>query len=696
MKIKFLSAVLIPIIAVASSQEGVKDISLYADRFESKDNKVYAYGHILISYEGNLFMGERAIFDRDRDKIVVFGNAEIIGAKGNKITADKIDFEVDKHKIVFKNFFHTAKEDIWIASRDAIKQNDEYKFNNSFISSCSTKNPDWSMHFERADYNATSKYIKLDNVKFYAKDTPILYLPYLAFSLNRERSSGLLMPKIRFNEDEGFIYNQPYFWAISKSMDMEFNPQIRTKRGVGLYTTFRFVDGPNSYGEIRSGYFKDKSRYTDEHNLKYSSHYGLEALYESRDFLKSYKPNGYRDGLYINLNLFNDIDYLTLQYDKMFHFENTSRYKESRFNYFLYNEDNYFHIGSRYFIDTTLTDNGSTLQELPSLQYHKFSKSFLNNYLDYSIDLNIKNYYREDGLKAYRADLSIPLSFHTSLFGGYVDFSIKEELDGRWTNFSKEIANHSRYYALTLNHSIELSSQLLKAYQSGIHTMIFSIAYSNSSFLNESDFKYSNLLEFIRQDFSLEPMRQEKVSISMHHFWESNGGDLKIDYLLRGDYYPSVDSQWSLLRQEIHIDYHKWNYSSLYTYSFKTNETIEFANRISYSSDMYRFSLDYTWKKDYWVSDLWQKELKFDLNYKYNQKVSIYSAFTYDIEKHYNKDWEVGLMYDRKCWNMQVLFRQEITPVLRDSGVGSVRDNSIMFRFNLVPFGGSGLDKKLL
>jgi len=52
MKIKFLSAVLIPIIAVASSQEGVKDISLYADRFESKDNKVYAYGHILISYEG--------------------------------------------------------------------------------------------------------------------------------------------------------------------------------------------------------------------------------------------------------------------------------------------------------------------------------------------------------------------------------------------------------------------------------------------------------------------------------------------------------------------------------------------------------------------------------------------------------------------------------------------------------------------
>jgi len=696
MRLKFLSALLIPIIAVASAQEGAKEVSLYADRFESKDNKIYAYGHIVISYEGNLFMGERAVFDRDRDKIEVFGNAEILGAKGNKITADKIDFEVDKHKIVFKNFFHIAKEDVWIASRDAIKQDDEYRFSNSFISSCSTDKPDWSMHFEKADYNATSKYIKLDDVKLYVKDTPILYAPYLAFSLNRERSSGFLMPKFRFSGDEGFVYNQPYFWAISKSMDMEFDPQIRTKRGAGLYATFRFADSPDSYGEIRSGYFKDKSSYTDEHHLKYSSHYGLEALYQSSNFLKSYKPKGYRDGLYINLDLFNDIDYLTLQYDDMFHFENTSRYKESRLNYFLYNEKNYFGIGSRYFIDTTLTDNGSTLQELPTFQYHKFSQTFWNEHLNYSIDINVKNYYRQDGITAYRAAFALPLSFHTSLFGGYADFSIEEELNGRGTDFSEDIANHSKYYALTLNHSIELSSQLLKAYQSGIHTMILSVGYTDSSFLKEGDLKYSDLEEHFKHDFSLDPLTERRVSISMHHFWESNGGDLKIDYLLRGDYYPGIDSQWSLLRQEIHLDYKRWNYFSLYTYSFQKNETLEFSNRVSYSSDIYRFSLDYTWKKDYLASELWQKELKFDLRYKYSEKISAYGAFTYDMYKHYDKDWELGIMYDRKCWNMQVLFRQEITPVLRNNGAGSIRDNSVMFRFNLVPFGGSGLNKKLL
>jgi len=696
MRLKFLSALLIPIIAVASAQEGAKEVSLYADRFESKDNKIYAYGHIVISYEGNLFMGERAVFDRDRDKIEVFGNAEILGAKGNKITADKIDFEVDKHKIVFKNFFHIAKEDVWIASRDAIKQDDEYRFSNSFISSCSTDKPDWSMHFEKADYNATSKYIKLDDVKLYVKDTPILYAPYLAFSLNRERSSGFLMPKFRFSGDEGFVYNQPYFWAISKSMDMEFDPQIRTKRGAGLYATFRFADSPDSYGEIRSGYFKDKSSYTDEHHLKYSSHYGLEALYQSSNFLKSYKPKGYRDGLYINLDLFNDIDYLTLQYDDMFHFENTSRYKESRLNYFLYNEKNYFGIGSRYFIDTTLTDNGSTLQELPTFQYHKFSQTFWNEHLNYSIDINVKNYYRQDGITAYRAAFALPLSFHTSLFGGYADFSIEEELNGRGTDFSEDIANHSKYYALTLNHSIELSSQLLKAYQSGIHTMILSVGYTDSSFLKEGDLKYSDLEEHFKHDFSLDPLTERRVSISMHHFWESNGGDLKIDYLLRGDYYPGIDSQWSLLRQEIHLDYKRWNYFSLYTYSFQKNETLEFSNRVSYSSDIYRFSLDYTWKKDYLASELWQKELKFDLRYKYSEKISAYGAFTYDMYKHYDKDWELGIMYDRKCWNMQVLFRQEITPVLKNNGAGSIRDNSVMFRFNLVPFGGSGLNKKLL
>ncbi len=694
---KFCLSVLVPaMLFAATAKEEGKEAALYADRFESKNNVVHAYGHIVLSYDGNLFIGKEATYDRNRNIITITGDTEIIGAKGNKITADSIRFDVGSNKIVFKNFYHTGSDDIWIASRYAVKQDNQYRFNNSFLSSCAPKNPDWSIHFAHADYNATSRYIKLDDVKLYAKDNPIMYFPYLAFSLNRERSSGFLMPKFGYSGDEGFIYSQPYYWAISESMDIEFDPQIRTSRGAGLFATFRFADSPVSGGEIRAGYFKDKNSFADEHSLKYSSHYGMEMLYRSEDFLKSYKPEGYTGTLYLNLDLFNDIDYLNLQYGNMFHFENTSRFKESRFNYALYNEDNYFGIGAKYYIDTELTDNDSTLQELPSLRYHKFTKSILDKYLNYSFDLNFHNYTRRDGIDGYSAQFQLPVEFHATLFNGYADLVMEEKFTGKGIDFSEDIDNESRYYSLSAHHMIGIYSQLIKSYDSGIHTMVLGATYTDSTSMTESELSYEEISDALKKELSLDPLTERRVSLSMHHFWESNGGDLNIDYLLRTDYYPGIDSQWSLLRQEIHLDYKKFSWFSLYTYSFQKNETLEFTNRLSYNTDDYSLYANYAWKKDYYAADLWQKELKFHGRYKYDERLSLYGGFTYDFSKHYDKDWEVGVMYDRKCWNMQLIFRQEITPVLRESGPGSIRNNSVLFKFNLIPFGGSGLDKRLL
>ena len=692
----YLSVLVSALVSANVVDKKPTEAALYADRFESQDSVIHAYGHIVLTYDGNLFIGKEATYDRKRNIITISGDTEIIGAKGNKITADSIRFDVGKNKIVFKNFYHIGKDDIWIASKDAIKQDNRYSFKNSFLSSCAPKNPDWSMHFAKADYNATSRYIKLDDVKLYAKDTPILYFPYLAFSLNRERSSGFLMPKFEYSGDEGFIYSQPYFWAISDSMDLEFDPQIRTKRGAGLFATFRFVDSAVSKGQIRVGYFKDKDSFAKKHHLKYSSHYGLEMIYKSEDFLKSYKPDGYRDTLYLNLDLFNDIDYLNLQYGKMFHFENSSRYKESRFNYSLYNENNYFGIGAKYYIDTELVDNDTTLEELPALRYHSFTKSILNDYLNYSFDLSFHNYTRKEGIDGYSGAFKLPVEFHTSLLNGYANFVMEEKIVGKGIELSQDIINHNRYYSLSANHMLGIYSQLLKPYNFGLHTMIFGATYTDGSSIKESSLKYKDIAEALKKEISLEPVGERKVSLLMHHFWDSNGGNLHIDYLLRGDYYLDIDSRWSLLRQEIHIDYKKFSWFSLYTYSFQYNETLEFTNRFSYNSDNYLLYANYAWKKDYYATELWQKELKIHARYKYSEKLAFYGGFTYDFSKHYDKDWEVGLMYDKKCWNMQIIFKQETTPVLRENGVGSIHNNSVMFKFNLVPFGGSGLDNRLL
>ena len=93
--------------------------------------------------------------------------------------------------------------------------------------------------------------------RFLEKDIPIFYLPYLGFSLNKTRSSGFLRPQFGFSANEGFLFTQPYYQTLGLSADLEIDPTIRTKRGKGIYSTFRFVHSPTSKGEFKIGEFRD-------------------------------------------------------------------------------------------------------------------------------------------------------------------------------------------------------------------------------------------------------------------------------------------------------------------------------------------------------------------------------------------------------------------------------------------------------
>ena len=64
------------------------------------------------------------------------------------------------------------------------------------------------------------------------KGVPVLYSPYLDFSLSGRRKTGLLPPTIGSTGQSGFEYTQPFYWNIAPNMDATLTPKIFTKRGV--------------------------------------------------------------------------------------------------------------------------------------------------------------------------------------------------------------------------------------------------------------------------------------------------------------------------------------------------------------------------------------------------------------------------------------------------------------------------------
>jgi len=666
---------------------------LYADRFESRDGTAYAYGHVVLSYDGTVFLGDFARYDQEKNVIVVEGDVKIISERGNKIMADKVVFKVNDNHVVFSDFYHTDREDIWMYAAKAEKKDGNYTLHNSILSSCSPERPDWSVKFGEAVYDSRQKYMRLKNVKIYARETPVFYTPYLGFSLERERNSGFLMPHLGYGGDEGFYYEQPYFWAISRSMDMEFNPSVRTERGYGIYGTFRFADSPWSGGIVRGGYFYDKRSFRKEHNLANRSHYGMEFLYESSNVLKDWKPEGYRDGLYVNIDYFNDVDYHNLQFSSLDHLEETTKYKESRINYFLYNDSQYFGFRSRYFINTQQEDNGDTIQELPALQYHKFSTPLFGGLLDYRVDAQLYNFWRENGTRAIRGVATLPVEFHTSLFGDYLNLSIEEEFSASDTKFFEESSlnvENDHYAAAVLHHKIEFSGDLIRAYENGVHTMLLAATFTKTSRLAEGDLTYEEINDNLVSDYNLDMVYESRLAFSMHHFWESYDGLYKFDYLAVADYYPDDDSNWNQLRQELNFQYSRFIFSSRIDYSIQHGSLSQLASTFTYDGEAFAVSLEHTRKENEWDQTLDQHELGLNARYRQNDMLSWYGAYTYDFKENGSKDWKAGVLVDRKCWNFKVVFEQDITPVLKKDGGGSIRNNAVYFQFNLVPFGGVG------
>ncbi|HSR73544.1 MAG TPA: putative LPS assembly protein LptD, partial [Sulfurovum sp.] len=292
-------------------------IEITAKQLESTETTVTAKGEVLVYYQDTVIKASSARFDKTKKLLILDGDIQMIGYQGSKEQSSHIEIYTDTQEVTFDELFLVSENDVWLLSQNAHRKEGNYTLGPSLFSSCDISDPLWKMFFSSSMYDSDANYMKIYDAKVYLWDIPVFYTPYLAFSTNKQRSSGLLFPAFGYNSNEGFLYEQPIYWAISPSMDMEFNPQVRTARSIGLYSTLRFVDSAHSSGMFRVGYFKDKTEYIEGNLLPNDSHYGVEFNYESSRVFSERLPQGFTDGLYINTTYLNDIDYLNLQKSKL-------------------------------------------------------------------------------------------------------------------------------------------------------------------------------------------------------------------------------------------------------------------------------------------------------------------------------------------------------------------------------------------
>jgi LPS-assembly protein len=685
----------------ATDKKNQEILEVTANAVQTTKTTLYAQGGLTVYYQDTLIHADKASFNKQTHILTLDGHVEIIGYKGTKEQASHVEIDTKKQHVVFKELFFASKEDLWLLTDNASRSEGNYTFGKSMLSSCEADNPLWTMFFSRSTYDTEAEYMKIYDASLYFHDVPVFYFPYLAFSTNNERASGLLFPLFGYTKNDGFIYEQPIFWAISKSMDIEFNPQIRTDRSLGMYATYRFADSPYSSGALRVGYFKDSSDYTRRYQLSEDRHYGLEFLYDASRMFSDYLPQGYTDGLYANITLLNDIDYLNLQKTSLTHFGQVPL-QESRLNYFFYNDNWYGGLNAKYFIDTRLKSNDTTLQTLPAIQLHKYLHSFIWDELTYSADLQMKHFDRKEGPTLNQVEIRVPLEFTTSFWEDYINLSLGELFYlGRFFFGNDDMLVHDYFQYSSNVHTAKLYSDLTKQYNQYIHVLQPSINYIKPGREGEYPVAFKEVVKDetgkVRDDltelFSV-GLPEEKVTLAVSQYLYDEMMQLIFFQRFSQDYYPEREQKISTLNNEMEYRWAHWRFYNSLSYDFAFDKLEESSTRITLEESEYQFHLGHTYKiqLDQPGQPVTSNDLNFDFSYDYNEHITLNGGVIYNLEEESSKLWRLGAGYKEDCWSIFVQMRADVLPRPADTTGESTytEEYAFIFQLNFIPFASIG------
>ena len=137
----------------------------------------------------------------------------------------------------------------------------------------------------------------------------MVYSPYFAFSTNRRRKTGFLLPEWSKGGRDGFGLLVPLFLNLSPSHDATIYAGGNEERGGIVAAEFRYVQDYNSKGGLMVNYMRDRLEDTPEDDFKSD---GIYRTAKDRYWVRGKIDHAFGQGIQgkLDLDIVSDRDYL--------------------------------------------------------------------------------------------------------------------------------------------------------------------------------------------------------------------------------------------------------------------------------------------------------------------------------------------------------------------------------------------------
>lgn len=240
--------------AAPAENKPVQPTHIEADRISGlNDVEAVAEGGVHLRRAENILLTDRLVYRQADDEVEATGNVElrqgadvITGPHLRLKMAENIGFFEEPHYTITRAPEGGASGQQTVGSGAAkrldFEGKNQYRLTDATYSTCSPTDPAWFARASSIQLDYDNEVGDANDATLVFQGVPFLYSPWLTFSLNNKRKSGVLAPTIGMTSKSGFELSVPYYWNIAPNMDATFTPRVMTKRGLALGTEFRYLE----------------------------------------------------------------------------------------------------------------------------------------------------------------------------------------------------------------------------------------------------------------------------------------------------------------------------------------------------------------------------------------------------------------------------------------------------------------------
>lgn len=219
-------------------------IEITADHMRSNLDAVSVFsGNVRLNREGASIFADEIIYDHNANRVDAHGDITLSSDAGHTIRAPALQYQVDDEAgySEVSRFTLSDGRARGEAGRMWFDGSDRIWFEKLRYTTCPPGQDDWflkasALKLDRASGLGTARGVTLEFLH-----VPFFYSPFFSFPITDQRTTGFLVPKFGYTDNQGFVLAAPYYFNIAPSFDDTLTPRFMSRRGLQLQNEFRYL-----------------------------------------------------------------------------------------------------------------------------------------------------------------------------------------------------------------------------------------------------------------------------------------------------------------------------------------------------------------------------------------------------------------------------------------------------------------------